>query len=96
MPTYILLMNWTSKGAQDAKAATARADLARQGAKEMGGEMKGVYMVMGQYDFVAIFEMPDDETMAKFVIRTSQMGFVETETLRAFTEDEYRKLLDEM
>ena len=93
MPTYIMLLNWTDKGAQDAKDAPARAERARQAAKDMGGELKGVYMVMGQYDFVAILELPSDEAMAKFAIKTSQLGFVQTETLRAFTEAEYGQIV---
>jgi uncharacterized protein with GYD domain len=93
MATYILLLNWTDKGAQAAKDAPQRAAAARKAAQDMGGDLKATYMVMGQYDFVAILELPDDEAAAKFAIRTSQQGFVQTETLRAFSEAEYAQLL---
>ena len=50
-------------------------------------------MVIGQYDDIVICEAPDDETMAKLALTTGSQGNVHTETVRAFTEDEYRKLI---
>jgi uncharacterized protein with GYD domain len=93
MATYIVLMNWTAKGAQEAKGAPARAEAARKAAQEMGGDLKAAYMVMGRFDFVAILELPNDETMARFAVRIAQLGFSETETLRAFTEAEFGQIL---
>jgi uncharacterized protein with GYD domain len=46
-----------------------------------------------QHDAVAISEAPDDATVAKLALGNASMGFVRTETLRAFTEDEYRKIV---
>jgi uncharacterized protein with GYD domain len=48
---------------------------------------------MGQYDAVVIAEAPNDEVVAKFLLATGAQGHVRTETLRAFTEDEYRKII---
>jgi len=48
---------------------------------------------MGRYDTVFIVEAPDDETVAKAVMALASLGNVSTETLRAFTEDEYRKIV---
>jgi len=42
-------------------------------------------VVMGEY--------PDDETAAKVGLGIGSGGVVRTETLRAFTEDEYRKII---
>lgn len=47
----------------------------------------------GQYDAFAIAEVPDDETVAKLALAIGAMGTVRTETLRGFTEDEYRKIV---
>jgi uncharacterized protein with GYD domain len=38
-------------------------------------------------------EHPNDETAARAALMTGSLGNVRTETLRAFTEDEYRKLI---
>ena len=56
----------------------------------MGGEF---YLVAGQYDMVVVSECPDDETAARVMLAIGSAGNVRTETLRAFTEDEYRKII---
>ncbi len=48
---------------------------------------------MGRYDAVLISEFPDDEAGAKFALGVGSMGNVTTETLKAFTEAEYRKII---
>jgi uncharacterized protein with GYD domain len=48
---------------------------------------------MGQYDAVVILEAPDDQTVAEIGLALGVLGNVRTETLRAFTEDEYRKII---
>jgi uncharacterized protein with GYD domain len=48
---------------------------------------------MGQYDAVVIAEGPDDETAAKLALLIGAQGNIRTQTLRAFTEDEYRKVI---
>jgi uncharacterized protein with GYD domain len=48
---------------------------------------------MGRYDIVAISEAPDDAAAAKVALAIGAAGNVTTETLRAFTEDEYREIV---
>jgi uncharacterized protein with GYD domain len=38
-------------------------------------------------------EMPNDEAVARVALASASMGNVRTETARAFTEDEYRKII---
>lgn len=38
-------------------------------------------------------EAPDDETVAKLALTIGSGGAVRTETLRAFTEDEYSQIV---
>jgi len=93
MPTYIVLLNYTQQGAQKIKESPARLDDAKKGFKAMGAELKHWYLVMGRYDAVVIAEAPNDETVAKLALSVGSLGAVHTETLRAFTEDEYRKII---
>jgi uncharacterized protein with GYD domain len=93
MPTYVTLVNFTQKGAETIKEGSARLDAAKQGLKALGAELKGWYLTMGRYDVVFIFEAPDDETVARGILTLAAAGNVRTETMRAFTEDEYRKIL---
>ena len=62
----------------------------------MGAELKAFYLTTGQYDGVAIVEAPDDRTQAKLALSIGVMGNTRSETLRAFSEDEYRKLVAEL
>jgi uncharacterized protein with GYD domain len=48
---------------------------------------------MGRYDIVAVGEAPDDTTAAKVALTLGSAGAIRTETLRAFTEDEYRGII---
>lgn len=93
MPTYIALMSFTQRGVETIKDGPKRLDAAKQRFKEAGAEVKAYYLVMGQYDAVAIFEAPNDEVVAKLALATGMMGSVRTQTLRAFTETEYRKIV---
>ncbi len=93
MPTYIALIRYTQQGIQNIKDSPARLDAAKKAFQAMGAELKQWYLVMGQYDAVVIAEAPDDETIAKLVLAIGSQGSVRTESLRAFPEDEYRKII---
>jgi len=49
--------------------------------------------LMGQYDMAIVAEAPDDATIARMTLTLASKGSVHTETVRAFTEDEYRKII---
>lgn len=93
MPTYIILVRYTQQGIQNIKDSPARLDGAKQAFRAMGAELKQWYLVMGQYDAVVVGEAPNDETATKLALAISSLGNVRTETLRAYTEEEYRKII---
>jgi hypothetical protein len=61
MPTYVSLLHFTQKGVESIKEGPARLDRAKQAFRAAGGELKAFYVVMGQYDAIAVSEMPTDE-----------------------------------
>jgi uncharacterized protein with GYD domain len=93
MATYINLLRLTQRGIENIKESPARVEAARKIYEQMGAKIKDFYCVMGQYDTVLIAEAPDDETMAKIQLALGSLGNVRSETLRAFTETEYRKIV---
>jgi uncharacterized protein with GYD domain len=93
MPTYISLLNWTNKGIENIKESPNRLDAAKQLYKSMGAEIKGFYMAMGQYDMVLIADAPNDETVAKLALALASKGAIHTETLKVFSEADYRKII---
>jgi uncharacterized protein with GYD domain len=93
MATYISLLKYTQKGAESIKHVGTRIEAGRAAAKAVGADIKGIYLVMGRYDVVIISEAPDDETAAKLALATGMQGNVQSETLRAFTEPEFKKIV---
>ncbi len=93
MPTYVLLSRFTQQGLERIEDSPARLEAARKTLEGLGGKLKQFYLTTGQYDSVVVIEAPDDEAAAKFSITTGALGNVRFETLRAFDEDEYRKLV---
>jgi uncharacterized protein with GYD domain len=93
MNTYISLIHFTQAGVEKIKDGPKRLEDVKKAFKSAGAEMKAFYLVMGQYDAVVISEAPNDETGAKVGLAIGSKGYVRTETLRAFTEDEYRKIV---
>ena len=59
----------------------------------MGAELKEVYLATAQFDMVVVSEAPDDETIAKVALAIGSEGSVRTQTLRAYTENEYRNII---
>ncbi len=93
MPTYIGLFNFTDQGIRNVKDSPTRLDAARDMLGGMGVTIKDFYLTMGQYDLVAMVEAPDDATMAKAALLNGMAGNVTSETLRAFSENEYREII---
>ena len=92
MATYITLLKWTQQGAANAKDSPKRLDAGREAFKKLGVEIKDTYLTMGRYDLVCVIEGPDGETVARALLSLGSQGNVQTETLTAFTEDQFRKI----
>ena len=93
MATYLMLLNWTDQGIRNVKESPKRLDAAKKLGKDLGGEIKTVYMTQGSIDLVLVAEMPNDEKVAGFVLKLGSLGNVRTTTLKAYSEDEYRKII---
>ena len=93
MPTYICLLRWTAKGIENIKDSPSRLDAARKVMQSSGATLKDFYMVTGQYDMVITAEAPDDASVAKAILAIASKGAVQSETMRAFTESEYRSIV---
>lgn len=93
MPTYVTYLRYTQKGMENIKGGTTRLDKAKEAIKAAGGQFKSFYLTMGRYDAICFFETPDDATCAKILLSIGSQGFVQSETARAFTEEEYKKLI---
>ena len=96
MAKYIILANWTDQGIKDVKESPGRVDAVRAIAKKIGCEMQDFYMTVGSYDMVVTMEAPNDETMARLALTIGSAGNVRTTTLKAFSEDSFRKIIADL
>jgi len=93
MPHYVSLLRYTTQGIAKVKQSPARLDAGRKVAESMGGKIHSWYLTMGHYDAVFIAEFPSDEVCAQFMLSLGSLGNVTTQTLKAFNEAEYRKII---
>jgi uncharacterized protein with GYD domain len=96
MPQYIMLVNFTDQGLKGVKDVPNRQDKSRETAKQFGVERKQVWMTFGPYDFIHLYEAPNDEAMAKFVMTLSSFGNIRTTVMRAWDESEHLPLIREL
>jgi uncharacterized protein with GYD domain len=64
--------------------------------ESLGGKIVGLYYMMGRYDFVLLFDMPDKENLVKFLAILAKRGSVRTETLEVIPADMFYKISKEI
>lgn len=95
MPKYIALMNWTDQGVRAVKEVGKRLENAKALARKLGGKLD-IHYTMGEYDAVAIVEMPSDEVYNKFALASASLGNIRSKTLKAWTPEEFQKVIDQI
>ena len=93
MPGYIVSAKFTQKQMDNLKDLPEGIKRTKELAKEMGIRTVGIWVTMGADDGVGIFDAPDDQTMATFVLQVAQAGNLSTRTMRAFGEDEIGEII---
>lgn len=93
MPAYVALVSYTDRGIQAVRDSPKRLDAAKALLKDMGGEMRQVFMTMGEYDLLFIYDAVDDATAARFTLSLGMLGNVRTRTMKAFPEAAYREII---
>ena len=96
MATYIALITWTDQGAKSVKDSARRFDMAKKMLQDMGGDFKAIFMTMGDYDLIAVYEAPDDAVAARFTLQWGMLGNVRTKSLKAFPEAAYREIINSL
>ena len=97
MPHYVSLMRWTSTvGIGGLPSWRERVEEGERMIEALGGTLVGVYVTLGRYDVVEIFEAPDDEIAIEILMKLQRHGAEQTETLRAFTRDEAEGIIKKL
>jgi uncharacterized protein with GYD domain len=96
MPTYIAIGSFTDQGIRNVKETTKRVEAFKSMAQKSGVTVKDFYWTLGQYDFLAVMEGPNDETAAALSLSVNSLGNARTFTLRAFNANEMNQILSKM
>ena len=75
---------------------SGRVDAAIKTFEKVGGKNLAVYVVMGEYDYVAVGEAPSDEVATTFALALGSLGNVRTTTLRAYTKEEFAAMVKKL
>lgn len=92
MATFVSLVNFTDQGIRNVKESPARFDGFKAMAEKLGVSVKGVYYTVGQYDIVVVTEGTDEACTAA-LLKVGSLGNVRSQTLRAFSLDEMKKII---
>jgi uncharacterized protein with GYD domain len=91
---YVALIDWTEKGVGAFKDSVDRSDQANKALEGVGARFKDIYWTLGGHDIVAIIEAPDDESVAAGLLAVAAQGNIRTQTMRAFSADEMRAVIE--
>ena len=96
MPSYVMLFHLTPQGLEHIKGSPDRIEAIKKAFEGRGAKVKDYYAMMGQYDSLFIVEAPNDEIAAQLALTVAKQGNVHTETHRAFSLEEYRKIVSQV
>jgi len=95
MSKYILLITMTEQGTKNIakQDAPQQIEETTEILEAAGCKMIDDYILMGEYDFMAVFEAESDEVMMTQLLRMNAGGNFTTKTLKAFTMKEFAEMV---
>jgi uncharacterized protein with GYD domain len=93
MPTYVVLYRFTEQGRKNIKDTVKRAQQIERENLQRGFKVTGTWWTQGQYDLVAVVEAPSEEAMMAGLFNIAEAGNVSSETLRAYTQPQMRRMI---
>jgi uncharacterized protein with GYD domain len=85
MEAYIVLMGMTEKGLNDIDKIPAFVHSLKEKMKERDVNLKEFYKVMGETDYVALIEAPNDKEALGAVMALGKVGYFTTLTLKGYS-----------
>jgi uncharacterized protein with GYD domain len=92
----VTLLNFTDQGIRSFEGTVDRYESSEQQFEQLGIRFIDVYWTLGEHDIVAVMEAPDDETATAALLSLGSQGNVRTKTMRAFSVDEIRAVIDKV
>ena len=98
MPLFVLMTRLAPGSVKDAHTRRAMGKEWLGKVKSACPEVKWVahYALLGQYDFMGLYEAPDDETAHKVSLISRSEGALSAESWPALSYDRFLELLEEV
>jgi uncharacterized protein with GYD domain len=85
----VLLMKLMEQEAKDVNGAQQRIEHITKAYEKIGGKLLDFYTVTGEYDYVAVGDIPTEEAGMTLVLRLRALGYVKVTTCREYTQQEF-------
>ena len=92
MAIYISHITLTEQGIQTIKGVTERIEENRKLWESCGGKLLDWYVVLGDYAYLAITEVPNEKVMAEIAIKTQSRGRTRFRTYSAIPIEEFHEV----
>ena len=92
MHTYIVLMKLTDQGIRAVKEAPDRIEAAINSLEALGGKINGFYATLGEYDYTACVDAPNEAVVMRFLLGLGAAGDVRTTTMKALSRSEFEEI----
>jgi uncharacterized protein with GYD domain len=92
MHTYIVLMKLTDQGIKMAKDAPDRIEAGVKSLEALGGKINGFYATLGEYDYIACVDAPNEAVVMHFLLGLGAAGDVRTTTMKALAREEFEEI----
>jgi uncharacterized protein with GYD domain len=96
MATFIVLGRFTDQGIRSIKESPKRTEAFKALAAKSGVKVKEIFWTLGHYDIVTVTEAPDVATATSLGLAVASLGNVKTETLTAFSAEEFGRIIAKM
>ncbi len=85
----MILSKLTDEGRKTIKNNPKRIKEVNEEMEKMGVKVEKQYALLGDYDFVTIFDAPDKKVMTKVAVEMGSRGTIDTVTMAAMSVDEF-------
>lgn len=97
MATYVALADVNAQEFQNAQELVTVWGEIRNDVEELGGELLDSYALLGGYDFMVMYEVPDDEEEVGMQVALAlERHGLNTRTMRAHSTDRLGELVEDI
>lgn len=95
MSKYLVQASYTADGVKGLSKDTGsgRKAAVAKAIESLGGKLEALYFSFGEFDILAVMDLPDNAAAARFALRAASTGQVHVKTTPLLTPEEVDKAL---